>query len=207
MSCRGMREEHLPAGKKAHIDNYLAALLSGPCLELASIKLTSLKLSLFIRESRIHPQDKLYHIGRILAPVCCPRLTTLCLSTLALRQIELEGFLRGLGGRLKRVDLYSVALLGGGWERPLDLLREKILGGRSPEECSVSLDYLRGGGFDSVKGNDTDNYIDVFAAIDKLKLYWDGCGGNLLHQQAEKYVSGAKGMVNPLAELEADLRD
>lgn len=219
MNCRGIRQEHLPAEEQAHIDNYLGALLSGPCVERVDLDLNSLKLNLGGRRSGIAPKDKPYRIGRALAPVSCPRLTTLYLSTVSLHQEELEGFFRGLGGGLKKVGMNSVGVLGGGWARPLDLLREKLLAGRSPGGCTVRLDFLYGGGFDCVSGydsdrngdrdsdSDSDSNIDhlLFPGLKQLKKYYNGNSSKVLHQNAEKYVTGAEGVANPLAELEAGL--
>ena len=192
MNCQDIRLQHLPAEKQAYIDKYLTALLSGPCLEVIDIDLYALSLNDGRFPSEINAKDGLYRIGSVLASVCCPHLRRLDLSHVSFRQEEFEKFLRGLGDRLEYIALYEVGVLDGGWERPLNVLRERLLSGRSCGECSVKFDSLRGGGFDSVLSDDDSDISDV-----------ESSPGGLLVLNAEKYVSGVEGMVNQLAHLEA----
>lgn len=191
------RLKHVPPDDQAHIDKYLSALLSSRCLERIDLGLRPLRIN-FGRPQTISAEGRMYPIGSVLSSMCSPGLRCLHLSEVSVPQEELEKLFSGLGDKLQSIVFYNVGVLDGGWGRPLDVLRERLLSRRSHIKCSVSFIWLRGGGFDLVPGNDTDSDSEVSDDDDNET--------RLLRYNAEKYVSGVEGMVNPLAKLEARLR-
>lgn len=172
----------MPAEKRAGIDTYLAAVLSGPNVERVDMDLRMVC-------------DKLYPIGSVLAAVRWPRLRCLELRYASFRQEELEAFFGNLGGRMESILFVYVGVVEGGWARPLDVLRGRLSRHGSPGKCRVKFLPLRGGGC---------------GGLDDEGLNAPGRGQpsrppyrTQLYREAEMYVTGAEGMANPLAEVES----
>lgn len=101
-------------------------LLSGTCLDVITIDLGSLGLSLARLESEVNPKDEIYCIRSVIESVCCRSLRVLELHNVSLRHNELEMFFSCLGDRLKKVVFGNAGIRGGGWERLLRFLRERF---------------------------------------------------------------------------------
>ncbi|PGH14677.1 hypothetical protein AJ79_02843 [Helicocarpus griseus UAMH5409] len=203
MRRQTIRREHLLAKEQAHMNNYFTALLSGPCLELIDIDLYVMHLNFGLPQSGTSAKDMIYRFGSVFSSGLRPQLRSIALCHVSFRERELEQLFSGLSGKLEYMYLYDVGVLDGGWAHLLDVLREKLLSGHSHKKCSVELTSLCGGIFDSLPDDHVDD-IDIFdedydfshvIKSEKTKL----------HRDAEKYVSGTEGMVNPLTKLEAKL--
>ncbi|KAK4116068.1 hypothetical protein N656DRAFT_774258 [Canariomyces notabilis] len=179
------------AQNQAYLNNYLSALLSGPCLEDVDLDFGALTLP--CRGRVIGPVDNpepLNPVGSVLATASWHNIKRLCVHYAAFTEEELVNFFERIGNRLERIYLCQLGVVKeGGWARPLEVLREKVM--RSCVSSDALLEDLCGGGF---------------CDVDKAKEFGHEEGSEDSHDDwacraARKYVLGIRAM-NPLAELE-----
>ena len=182
----------LPAERKAYLDGYLDALLSGESLQRIDLDASALCPD--------SDEDTKYAIGSVLASARHPNLRELHLDNVSFLQHEMEAFIGGLGGALRSVDFYDVDIQDGTWENPLELLRDKIaLSGRPVE---VALADLHGLGMyspvHSPAHDSSDSDSDSNGEGSLGGGSWDRKASLL--RDMERYIHGEEGMANPLSQ-------
>ena len=191
---RSLLGEHISVQNQHYVNNFVSALTCSTALEQVYINFTRLGLKpgeVASWRLRAYRTPNLFSpgIGRVLAATIAQwsRTKILRVKYVAFTEDELVNFITGLGLKLTDIFLKRVAVQGGGWARPLDVLWEKLGGLESPKKCTVTLEWLTGGGFAS-----------------KAALYrghWGGMQYASLCVAATNYVVG-RGDMNPLVELE-----
>jgi hypothetical protein len=173
---------------QAYRNGYLSAVLSSPALEDVKVNLKG-----------ITPMVR-YHmlfspVGSTFATTCFRRIRRLSLEGIAFTEEELVRLFDGIGHRIETVHLHRIGVSnGGGWTRPLNVLRDKIVSSSKPgKECSVQLSDLRGGGFDIFLDKSGYFKLGRVGGDDQWKLCW----------AAVYYVLGTV-EANPLAEWEGN---
>ncbi|RHZ58259.1 hypothetical protein CDV55_101641 [Aspergillus turcosus] len=87
---------------KACFDNYLAAMLSGPCLEY---------LELHFRPYIQDGKKRIHHMGEILGAIKNPQMKKITITDVSLHQVQLEAYL----GRILRALQSIMSRLLKGW--------------------------------------------------------------------------------------------
>ena len=189
----GIKQRKLISSKnRGYLINYLSALLSGPRLEAINLAFFGLRPT----PGRIsNNRDRNIRIGSVLTRARCQNVKRLGLRWVSLSEEDLVALFSGLGNKLQLVDLYGVGVLeGGGWTRPLDVLRDKVM--RSPRGSRAKLTSLYGGGFDvHAQERFDDGYSDDETSDEDDSIY----------KAAERYATGEEA-VNPVAAFEMQNR-
>ncbi|KAK4442830.1 hypothetical protein QBC34DRAFT_223738 [Podospora aff. communis PSN243] len=192
----GRREEHMSSQDQEYLNNYLTALLSSPNLEDICINFYGFKLNTGRRGDRRCTSDMLNPAGSVFSTARYPNVKRLSLFALRFTEQHLLGLLDGIGDKIEDLDLNTVGVSeGGGWTKPLDVLRDKVMRASrySGSECEVDLTTLSGGGFDLMPQRSW--HLDLGEAPGPD---W---GKEPFCHIAVDYVLG-KQEVNPVAELE-----
>ncbi|KFY19041.1 hypothetical protein V493_08175 [Pseudogymnoascus sp. VKM F-4281 (FW-2241)] len=186
---------HLPPSRyllpeeQAVIYEYLSTILSGQNIENLHLDFYSLGVN---NGSRAELQG-LYRVISVLTTAHWPQIKRLTVIHASLYQGELEKFCRRLdGGRIERIALDDLLLVGGSWAGALDILRERVASRCLDGKCEVYFDDLRGGEFEKKRIKKTKRH--GFHAVS------DDCLDDeekLSVVQAQIYVSGV-GSLNPL---------
>ncbi|KAK1830826.1 hypothetical protein QBC39DRAFT_352801 [Podospora conica] len=187
-ACRGLRrvdvgrvhgrfsqQSPLQAEGKEYTDKYFEALLSGDSLQRIDFDATFLNTG---------NSDLEYHIGPALVPAHYPNLRELTLEQVSFRQQELEALIGGLGSELRSITFLHVEVWDGTWERPLELLRRKIM--RWGRHVNVEIACLHIEGLRRPDQDDDDGDSDDD---------WDVSEETLAY--LSRYVSGEKGLSSP----------
>lgn len=179
----------LPTEDKSNTEMYLAALLSGESLQQIGLHGQGLELGDDI------PRPAL---GSVLASARWSNLRELYIQDFSALQHEMEALIGGLGDGLRSVALWYVLIRDGTWEKPLELLREKIVrSARSGREVYVSFISLEGEGMYSPAHGGSDSDSDSNAGLQSGDE--EGNGGESLFRDMERYVIGEEGIANPLS--------
>lgn len=194
MNCLPIRKSHIPAEERAHIDNYLAAMLSGQRLEVVALHLRSFAFNDGQTDKRDH-----YRLSPVLASAEWPHAQDVTIMNVALDQADLEGLCNGLGYHMGNIYLCDMQLKSGSWSNALDALRDRLAPRCTQGMCKVSFYDLTGGEFGEpeVKETDPSDWMD--------SEDWDFDEQPLLVQLSEKYVKGEV-EENPLKPVKAKAR-
>lgn len=211
-NLRFRRPGPLPTEDKSNTEGYLAALLSGEALqrmdfdaqglEFASDSNVSLPALASVLAWARQPNAEHPYVGSVLASARHPNLQKLHIENVSVLRHEMEAFIGGLGDGLRSVSFWYVTIRDGSWQKPLELLREKIA--RSEHGVVVSLVSLEGEGMDfpdspaSQLGNGSDSDSD--SEHGSLSGDGDEASGaaETLLRDMERYVRG-EGEANPLS--------
>ncbi|RHZ53862.1 hypothetical protein CDV55_103398 [Aspergillus turcosus] len=161
LNCRFIRHEHLPPVEKYYVDQYLGAILCSPDMEDVRMSFNAFGLN----DGRTTKEGG-YDLGPILGAVKWPRIRRLGILSVSLKQDELERFCSGLGYSLRWLQLASIHLLSGSWERILDTLEEKLGSAFRGQKATVYLSHLRGGEFGEKEVKQHDFLDDWFSDKD-----------------------------------------
>ncbi|KAI9163680.1 hypothetical protein HJFPF1_05302 [Paramyrothecium foliicola] len=134
-----VKRRHLTPDIRSDIDGYLNAALGGHHLQEVDVDMRGFGISP-IRRCR-------YPIGPALQAGSRPSISDVSLCDVSITQAELESFALSLGPRMKKLCLLDVELLDGSWQRPLELLRDKVQARCVEERCVVWFNSLSGGEF------------------------------------------------------------
>lgn len=205
---RDSRQQLPSPDHQALVNNYLAALVSSPCLEHLHLGLNGLGVGHSRQPNGAMSADTEYPVGTVLASAPAgPRLKSLQLQHLSFLPEEFVKLVENMSGhgKLDSLDLMYIGLRPGGtdgktggWARILDILREKV-GGR--EVRFLRLVGLYGAGFDALAkekedSDDSDSELDEEDSDDS-RTTPDPC------KMAEMYVrSWDESVKNPVAEVE-----
>lgn len=190
-NLRFRRPGPLPTEDKSNTEGYLAALLSGEALQRMDFDARGLE---FAGDNVSHPA-----LGSVLASARHLNLRKLHIEDVSVLRHEMEAFIGGLGDGLRSVSFWDVAIRDGSWQKPLELLREKIA--RSGPDVDVSLVSLEGEGMDFPdppvfqlnSGSDSDSEHELFSGDEESGV------GETLFRDMERYVRGEEGIANPLS--------
>lgn len=180
---------------RGYLTNYLSAILSGPRLEAINFDFFGLTPTAGRSSNNRDRSAENIRIGSVLTRARCQNVKRLDLMCVSLSEEDLVALFSGLGNKLQLVDLFGVGVLeGGGWTRPLDVLRDKVM--RSPRGSRAKLASLYGGGFDvHAQERFDDGYSDDETSDED----------DSIHKAAERYATGEEA-VNPVAAFEMQNR-
>jgi hypothetical protein len=180
----GPSEEEL-----GYMQQYIGAILSSDRTERVHLCLGD-----FYRGSLNTPQptSTAGQVLLIISALRWPRLKEIVVYQAALHQKDLGRFLASLGDKLEHVHLLSLVLWSGSWADVLDILRNKLVSRCLAGECEVHLEWLFGG-------------RELPAPEERLCYIGESADKPppvaLALRRAERYISGAEGVENPLRAL------
>ena len=166
---------------RTFIDGFLAAMLSGPKLQVVELQLDSLCTG----DEDGFMRDRLYEIGGAIAPARWTNLRILNLSQVSFHLHELEKACSGLGrGMLDWLRMSEVQLKSGCWKVVLDSFRDRVRApGPETLDLPVSMVQLEGHGlqewYDAHRNDhfDTDDDLRIFMPEElsrRMELYVAG---------------------------------
>ncbi|KAL4795190.1 hypothetical protein BDV19DRAFT_389590 [Aspergillus venezuelensis] len=175
LNCIPIRHSHLGRDDSLHLNEYLAALLGSPKLEIITIHTAAFALD----DGRGRQSE--YNLSPVLAAAKWPCIRSL--KSVSITQSALEALFSGLGCSVEYLQLSSFELLDGRWAEALDILRDKVR-----PHATIYFTSSRGGEFGVRIGRPRKSWYDWNYSIPETPP---------ISGEVVRYISGEE-MNNPL---------